>query len=97
MPVEVGALLRREGLYSSHLTHWRKEVEASEQAALDALELEPAPAGTQALLTEMLESAEACCQAVAGRPDQQEITAQRAAGWVMTLRLQRGHKDEGLG
>ena len=24
----VGALLRREGLYSSHLTSWRKEVEA---------------------------------------------------------------------
>jgi len=31
---ETGALLRREGLYSSHLTHWRKEVEAGEQAAL---------------------------------------------------------------
>jgi transposase InsO family protein len=30
----VGALLRREGLYSSHRTHWRREVEASEQAAL---------------------------------------------------------------
>ena len=26
-------LLRREGLCSSHLTHWRREVEASEQAA----------------------------------------------------------------
>jgi transposase-like protein len=25
MPGEVGALLRREGLYSSHLTDWRKE------------------------------------------------------------------------
>jgi hypothetical protein len=34
VPGEVGALLRREGLYTSHLTHWRKEVEASEQAAL---------------------------------------------------------------
>jgi transposase-like protein len=34
VPGEVGALLRREGLYSSHLTHWRREVEASEQAAL---------------------------------------------------------------
>jgi len=31
---ETGALLRREGLYSSHLTHWRKEVEEAEQAAL---------------------------------------------------------------
>lgn len=31
---EIGALLRREGLYSSHLTHWRREVEAGENAAL---------------------------------------------------------------
>ena len=34
VPGEVGALLRREGLYSSHLTHWRREVEGSENAAL---------------------------------------------------------------
>ncbi|MDN5851116.1 MAG: hypothetical protein L0H63_16020 [Nitrococcus sp.] len=33
---EVGALLRREGLYSSHLTHWRRQV-----AALDAHMPEP--------------------------------------------------------
>lgn len=33
-PGEVGALLRREGLYSSHLTTWRREVEQREQAAL---------------------------------------------------------------
>ena len=34
VPGEVGALLRREGLYSSHLTHWRREVEAGENVAL---------------------------------------------------------------
>lgn len=34
VPGEIGALLRREGLYSSHLAHWRKEVEAGEHAAL---------------------------------------------------------------
>ncbi len=34
VPGEIGALLRREGLYSSHLTHWRREVEAGENAAL---------------------------------------------------------------
>ena len=33
-PGEIGALLRREGLYSSHLTVWRREVE---QRELDAL------------------------------------------------------------
>jgi transposase len=34
VPGEIGALLRREGLYSSHLTHWRREVEIGENAAL---------------------------------------------------------------
>jgi transposase len=33
-PGEVGALLRREGLYTSHLTYWRKQRDAG---ALDAL------------------------------------------------------------
>ena len=32
---EIGALLRREGLYSSHLTNWRKEREAGALAALE--------------------------------------------------------------
>ena len=33
-PGEVGALLRREGLYTSHLTYWRKQ---RDQGALQAL------------------------------------------------------------
>jgi transposase-like protein len=33
-PGAVGALLRREGLYSSHLTYWRKEAGRGELAAL---------------------------------------------------------------
>src|SRR3972149_1244076 len=35
-PGEVGALLRREGLYSSHLTHWRQQRESGALAALTA-------------------------------------------------------------
>jgi len=35
-PGEVGALLRREGLYSSHLTHWRQQREAGALVALAA-------------------------------------------------------------
>lgn len=31
---ELGALLRREGLYSSHLTEWRKQAERGELAGL---------------------------------------------------------------
>jgi transposase len=34
LPGELGALLRREGLYSSHLTTWRRQ---KEQGILDAL------------------------------------------------------------
>ena len=33
---EVGALLRREGLYSSHLTHWRQQRQAGALVALAA-------------------------------------------------------------
>ena len=33
-PGEVGALLRKEGLYSSHLASWRRAAEKSELAAL---------------------------------------------------------------
>jgi len=35
-PGGLGALLRREGLYSSHLTTWRKQREAGSLAALTA-------------------------------------------------------------
>jgi transposase-like protein len=33
-PGEIGALLRREGLYSSHLTHWRKDYRKGAESAL---------------------------------------------------------------
>ena len=33
-PGDVGALLRREGLYSSHLTHWRREYRRAGESAL---------------------------------------------------------------
>lgn len=33
-PGEIGAILRREGLYSSHLTKWRREREEAERDAL---------------------------------------------------------------
>jgi transposase len=33
-PGQIGALLRREGLYSSHLTSWRRQREAGQMAGL---------------------------------------------------------------
>lgn len=54
---EIGALLRREGLYSSHLTHWRREIEAHDEAALGAKRRGPKPnaAKTEARKIEVLE------------------------------------------
>ena len=45
---EIGALLRREGLYSSHLTHWRREIEAHDEAALGAKRRGPKPNAAKA-------------------------------------------------
>lgn len=39
---EVGALLRREGLYSSHLTKWRQQAERGELAGLEPKKRGPA-------------------------------------------------------
>ena len=45
---EIGELLRREGLYSSHLTHWRREVQAGEHAALAPKRRGPKPDAAKA-------------------------------------------------
>ena len=37
LPSELGALLRREGLYSSHLSAWRKQLESHGLDGLKAL------------------------------------------------------------
>jgi transposase len=40
---ELGALLRREGLYSSHLSEWRKQAERGELAGLTPVPRGPKP------------------------------------------------------
>jgi len=47
-PGEVGALLRREGLYSSHLCQWRKELAVLEETAVSAKKRGPKPDVTKA-------------------------------------------------
>ena len=42
-PGGIGEILRREGLYSSHLTTWRKEIKAQALAALAAKKRGPKP------------------------------------------------------
>jgi transposase len=47
-PGEVGALLRREGLYSSHLSNWRRELDAQDEAALQTKRRGPKPSVSKA-------------------------------------------------
>lgn len=53
-PGEIGALLRREGLYSSHLSQWRREIEAIEEGALRAKKRGPKPDVVKAEARRML-------------------------------------------
>lgn len=50
---EVGAILRREGLYSSHLTAWRAERQAGELSGLEPKRRSPKPKETNPLSKEM--------------------------------------------
>lgn len=52
-PGEVGALLRREGLYSSLLTVWRRELEQRELAALAPKKRGPKPASVDPAAQEL--------------------------------------------
>jgi transposase len=55
-PGAVGALLRREGLYSSHLTHWRKEAGRGELARLTPKKRGPQPKAVNPRDRELLEA-----------------------------------------
>jgi transposase-like protein len=48
-PGQLGALLRREGLYSSHLATWRKQAEGGALSALSAHARGPKPARPDAV------------------------------------------------
>ena len=51
-PGRLGALLRREGLYASHLTTWRRQRDAATKAALTAKRRGPKPATEDPLVAE---------------------------------------------
>src|SRR3954463_3381884 len=57
-PGEIGALLRREGLYTSHLTAWRKQREQGALAALGRPRGRPKGDGHQAQLAALRARAE---------------------------------------
>ena len=86
-PGEVGALLRQEGLYSSHLTHWRRELEADEQAALAPKRRGPKPdlAKAESRRVEVLEREITRLQQKLGRAEQ-IIEAQKKLCEILGLR-----------
>ena len=57
-PGEVGALLRREGLYTSHLTAWRKQREQGALAALGRPRGRPKGDGREAQIAALRKRAE---------------------------------------
>jgi transposase len=71
---EVGAVLRREGLYSSHLTEWRRARAAGELDALAPKKRGPKPAPVNPLEKENLELKRALAKA--------EARARQAEGLV---------------
>ena len=52
-PGEIGALLRREGIYSSYLSRWRRARERGQLTALGAQQRGPKPATDVALAREV--------------------------------------------
>ena len=52
-PGQIGALLRREGLYSSHLALWRRQREQGQQEALSAKTPGPKPASDMVMAQEL--------------------------------------------
>ena len=61
----VGALLRREGLYSSHLTEWRRAREAGELSGLSPKRRGPAPRKLHPAEREVIELKRALAKAEA--------------------------------
>jgi transposase len=52
-PGEIGALVRREGIYSSYLSRWRRARDHGQLAALGGQQRGPKPAADPALAREM--------------------------------------------
>ena len=52
-PGEMGALLRREGIYSSYLSRWRRERERGQLTGLSPKKRGPKPAADEALMDRM--------------------------------------------
>ena len=93
-PGAIGALLRREGLYSSHLTTWRAQRERGELAGLTPKKRGPAPQPQNPLAAKVaaLERAVTRLTARAERAEALVELQKKVAELLGTARPQNGGK-----
>lgn len=92
-PGETGALLRREGLYSSHLTVWRRELEAGQLAALTPKKR--GPKGKQDPQAEELAMVRRQLAAATARAERAELLVEIQKKLSLMLGLELPKLDEG--
>ena len=92
---EIGALLRREGLYSSHLTTWRRQREQGQLAALSRKKWGRKPSVDEALAKELAEL-KRDNQRLGNRLQQAEtiIEVQKKLSGLLGLTLSENQIDE---
>ena len=94
-PGQIGALLRREGLYSSHLTTWRRQREQGQLDGLSPKKRGRKPAVDEALVKELAELKQDN-QRLENRLQQAEtiIEVQKKLSGLLGLTLNENRSDE---
>jgi transposase len=94
-PGEIGALLRREGLYSSHLTTWRRQREQGQLEGLSPKKRGRKPSVDEALAKELAELKREN-QRLENRLQQAEtiIEVQKKLSGLLGLTLNENQPDE---
>ena len=94
-PGEIGALLRREGLYSSHLTTWRRQREQGQLESLSPKKRGRKPSVDEALAKELAELKREN-QRLENRLQQAEtiIEVQKKLSGLLGLTLNKNQPDE---
>ncbi|TDI40401.1 MAG: hypothetical protein E2P00_08330 [Acidobacteria bacterium] len=92
VPGAIGALLRREGLYSSHLTSWRRERDRGAEAALVAKKRGPKKKAVDPRV-KLLERENARLKRRLGRVELM-LDIQKKASEMLGIPLSHPDKDE---
>jgi len=90
-PGEIGVLLRREGLYTSHLCLWRKQRRARELSGLTPARRGPAPKATNPLAAATVAALEKKTRWLTARAERAEalVELQKKVSEILGIALQR--------